>query len=75
MGTPRIEVTSEFMPGIGWQYAIHRDGVLFGRYGSFETEAGALHAGNANAHAHTAPRPSTAWLANLTREQMRGITE
>lgn len=39
--------SAEYSPGIGWQYVLTRDGALFGRYGSFETEAAALREGRA----------------------------
>lgn len=38
-------ITAEYSPGIGWQYVLHINGVLFGRYGNFNTEAAALRAG------------------------------
>lgn len=38
-------ITAEYTPGIGWQYVVCVDGVLFGRYGNFNTESAALRAG------------------------------
>lgn len=42
-----ITISAEYSPGIGWQYVVHADGKLVGRYGNFDTEGEAIRAGKA----------------------------
>lgn len=44
-------ISAEFKSGFGWQYVIHRDGVLAGRYGRYDTEAEALRAASRHVEA------------------------
>jgi hypothetical protein len=41
-----MKVTTTFTPGIGWQYVLSDADRLVGRFGNFETEAGAKRAGD-----------------------------
>lgn len=44
-GVTDMTITAQYTAGYGWQYVIHKDGKLFGRYGSFETKTEAIRAG------------------------------